>query len=262
MPKENEEFLNDVEPQEEVDIFDQLHPEEEPEVPEKPEGGDDVETPEEDDDDELIDGFKKMKPRNRRERRLMAKLDAERGSSIQLAEKLTAKSDAEKAIEDSDYLKAVERIYGTDSPEAMAATDILKQALMGVAKHAEESAYQRVARERAEAEAAERHAQEQLDGYLDEIEDTYGIELTDKQAEDFTKLLVKMSPTDPTTKKVVAYANPHAVWEVFKERTRKQGNGPTAKKLATRSLTNSTSPDKSNLKDESAERFLKESGII
>src|SRR5258708_5318435 len=62
-------------------------------------------------------GEGELKPKNRRERRLLKQLQDEREGSIFLAGKLEARTEAGKAVtEESDYLKSVERIYGTDSP--------------------------------------------------------------------------------------------------------------------------------------------------
>lgn len=278
MPKEFDQFLEGLEDDQNqtIDILEQpLVPEEDApadqpkdapkegeEEVKKEDAPEDGEEPGEEVDD--LPGFKKLKPKNRRERRLMAKLEAERNASITTAQKLAAKTDAGQAIEESDYLKAVEKIYGTDSPEATAATDILKKALVGVAKHAEESAYSRFEQTQQEAAEAERQASEELDSYIDAIESTYGIELSEKQEQDYFRLLEKMSPKDASGN-IVSYADADSVWEVFVERSKKTtgtGNNQRAKQLSNRSMTQGTAPDKSNLKDDSTARFLKDSGII
>lgn len=270
MPKELDQFLDGLEDDQNqgIDILEQpLAPEEAPaeDAPEPPENGEPGDAPEDGGDDvDDLPGFKKLKPRNRRERRLLAKLEAERNSSIETAQKLAARTDAEQALEESDYLKAVEKIYGTDSPEASAATDILKRALVGVAKHAEESAYARFERKQQEAADAAQKKQDMVEGFVDEIEETYGVELTEAQEKSYLQLLEKMSPKD-ANKNIIGYADPHAVWEVFVERSKKTtgtGNTQRAKQLSGRSMTKGTTPEKSNLKDDSTVRFLKDSGII
>jgi len=45
---------------------------------------------------------------------------------------------------DPDYLKSVERIYGTDSPEAQTATEILKNSLRSIEEKAVERAVGKV----------------------------------------------------------------------------------------------------------------------
>lgn len=204
----------------------------------------------------------KAKPRNRRERRLLAKLEAERQSSMQLAQRLQTMSGAQQSIENAEYLKGIERIYGTDSPEAQMATELLRNALIGMGKDAEERAYQRIVAERQQAAQAEAEAQAELDGFIDEIEDTYGVELSETQERSYFQLLHKMSPKDKNGN-VIGYADPHAVWEVFQERTKKKPTGNNrAKNLVNRSMNQGGAPDNSKIQEDSTVRFLKDSGII
>lgn len=213
-----------------------------------------------DDDEEGEDG---LKPKNRRERRLVKKLQEERESSIFLQGKLAARSEATKAVtEESDYLKAVERIYGTDSPEAQLATDLLKKAIIGAREDAKAQAVAelRAEREREKEEAA--NASRELDSFIEDIEDTYEVTMTQAQQRGFFDLMRKMSPKDRSGA-VVAYADPHAVWEVFQEKLQKKGTTDTrAKALASRSMVQSGASKESNLQNDTAARFLTENGII
>lgn len=205
-----------------------------------------------------------LKPRNRRERRLMERLSQEREASSFLAGKLEARTEAREALtEEADYLKSVERIYGTDTPEAQLATDLLKKAIVGARDDAENRAYARVKTER-EREAEEfKAAQTELDNIVDEIEDEYGVTLTAPQETAFFNLLTKMSPKekDGTVKD---YADPHAVWEVFQEKlkTRPSTDTNRAKNLSSRSMVNSGTSKESNLDMDVTARFLKDEGII
>lgn len=202
-----------------------------------------------------------LQPRNRRERRLMAKLQAEKESSMFLAGKLEARTEAAKAVtEEADYLKAVERIYGTDSPEALLATDLLKKAIVGARDDAENRAYERVKAERLQESQQYEAAQTELDNIVEEIEDEYGVTLTPAQETAFFKLLEKMSPKDKDGS-VREYADPHSVYEVFQEKLKARPVDTRAKDLSSRSMTNSGSP-KSNLQDDVHARFLREQGII
>lgn len=260
MPNELDEFLKGTEDQEQkLDILNEpLNPNQPPEDPEK--GTDDELTKDVTPDDD--DG--EFKPRNRRERRLMQKLEDERHSSQFLAGKLEAMTGAQREVvkDDADYLKAIERIYGTDSPEAQLATDLLKKAIIGARDDAENRAYNRIQEERQRVTEAEQQASKELDNMIDDIEDSYGIEFTDGQEKSFFQLLEKMSPKD-SDGNVIAYADHHTVWELFKERsTKRSDTGGEAKKLANRSLTQGASTDKSNLQDDSQVRFLREQGII
>ena len=211
------------------------------------------------DDNDEGTGFK---ARNRREKRLLRQLEAERESNAFMAGKLEAVVGAKTDLDgEADYLKSIERIYGTDTPEALLATDLLKKAIVGARDDAENRAYNRWLQEQQRATQAEKEASDELDGMIEEIEDTYNVELTPAQERSYFQLMEKMSPKDKQGN-VIGYADPHAVWEIFKERTTKNtGTNDRAKQLANRSLTGSTSAD-SNLKDDSTERFLRNSGII
>ena len=208
-----------------------------------------------------------FKPRNRRERRLLRKLSDEKNSSSFLATKVEALSNAiqqSNSADEPDYLKSLDSIYGTDTPETRAATELLKKAFKGISEDAKKSAIQEFQQiQQQEAEKANR-AQEELDSFVDEIEDTYGIQLTTTQEKNFVELLKKMSPKD-ANKQIVGYADPHAVWEVFVERSKKtvpSTTAPRAKVLSNRSVTQGTPQTQSNLPDDVTLRFLRDSGIL
>lgn len=254
MPNEQEQFLKDLETDAlDQDPFAYLNgqepPKEEPKEEEKP--------PEEDAD---------LKPRNRRERRLEAKLQAERESGIELAARLQALTEAQQARTDtpSEYLSNVERIYGTDSPEAREATELLKQALLSVKEEAKREALEAY-EERTSAEAkAVVEAEAVLDDMVAEIEDEFDVDLSSKEAEahrtNFYRLLEKMSPKDKEGN-ILYYADPIAVWEVYQERTAPKPDN-TARTLASRSMTTGTSTQNSDLTKETTERYLRDQGII
>lgn len=214
------------------------------------------------DDTATADADDEQKLRNRRERRLSAKLEAERMAGIQLAARLEAITEAKKATdgESAEYLKAVERIYGTDTPESTTATELLKAALKGVKEEAKREALEAYQEERQKEEAAVRREEQELDTMVEEIEDEYNTELNDATKKGFFSLLEKMSPKD-TSGNIIAYADPHAVWEMYQANTKK-GTDNRAKALASQSLTRSGASQDSKLPDDAAVRFLKDNGII
>lgn len=259
MPNEQEQFLKDTETDpSKVDVLEQPLVPAESEKTEEDEGA--KAGASEDDDSE--DGEDGLKPKNRRERRLMNKLRQERESSMFLAGKLEARTEAERALtEEADYLKSIERIYGTDSPEALLATDLLKKAIIGARDDAENRAYERIKTERQREIEEEREAEAELDSMVEEIEDEYGVSLTDTQQRSFFQLLEKMSPKDKHGN-VTEYADPHAVWEVFSEKLNKRTKDTRAKDLSSRSMVNSGASKESTLNDDATARYLREQGII
>lgn len=264
---EQEKFLDDLaNDNSDVDILEQpLVPTPEKEEAKGQTGAAAPEEGEEDDDEDGEDdeGLSTFKPKNRRERRLLRKLASERESSIFLAGKLEAREEAKKAVsEEADYLKAVERIYGTDSPEAQLATDLLKKAIVGARDDAKAQALAEYREERKRELEEQRKAESELDNILEELEDTYDITLSPAQEKAYFQLLQKMSPKDEDGS-VVRLADPHAVWEVFQDRLQKRGTSDNrAKKLSARSMTQSGASKESTLSDDTHARFLRDNGII
>ncbi len=203
--------------------------------------------------------------RRRREKRLEEKLQAERESNIAMAAKLEVITDSQAVRkEPGQYLSAVERIYGTESPEAREATEILKAALQQVEESAVEKAYARY-QEQTQAETqAVQAAEVELDNFLEDIEDEFNVDLTSKEAEaqrkGYFKLLERMSPKDRDGN-ITSYADHIAVWEEYQERTKKKPDN-TARNLASRSMTQSGSSSDSNVMNDALTRQLMENGII
>ncbi len=245
MPNEQEEFLKSLEPKEnQADPFAQP-----------------TEAPTEEKKEEEQEPTEEEKF-NRRERRLQAKLQAERESSIALAARLEALSEAQKARTESapaEYLKSVERIYGTGSPEATEATELLKTALSGVETRATERALEMFREEQKRAEEAVSKEEKTLDGMLEEIEDETGQTLDAQTKKGFFSLLEKLSPKD-SDGNIVAFADHHAVWEELQ--ARKQPKENRAKELAARSMARTGASPTSTVEASAQERWLRENGLI
>jgi hypothetical protein len=243
MPNELDEFLKGVE--EPVDdIFNQP-------LNQEPA----IEKEEEPDEDE-------PQPKNRRERRLQEKLEAERQSAIDLANRLTKLEESRSVRdEEKEYLKGIERIYGTDSPEAQMATDLLVKAIVGARDDAENRAYERIQSERQNETKAVQQAESELDSIIDDIEDQFKVQLTEAQERSYFQLLQKMSPKDREGN-VKELADPYAVWEIFSEKLQSRGTDNRAKDLSARSMVQSGATKDSTLVDDTTERYLREQGII
>lgn len=220
--------------------------------PEKVEAKEEVPT-----DDELGEA------KRRRERRLMEKLQAQREENIALNERLKVISETQKFRSETDsdeYLKRVERIYGTNSPEAQEATQLLQEALRGVEARATERALERFREEQQKVQQEVVQSEQELDNYIEELEDTHNVTFTPQMEKTYFSLMEKMSPKDREGN-IIAYADPHAVYEVFSERFAKTPN--RAKELANRTMTtSSSSAPESKLQDEAARSLMREAGII
>lgn len=200
-------------------------------------------------------------PKNRTERRLREKLEKERIANIELNARLSTLSEVQKFREtEVDAYEAVGKIYGTDTPETQAATELLKNALRNVEERAKSSALEEFRQERAREQEEVRKASERLDNYIEELEDEHNISFSPQMQKSYFSLLEKMSPKD-SDGNIIEYADPHAVYEVFSEKLQKRTDSK-AKDLASRSMVSGNSGSQSVIEDDAAKRLLRDAGII
>lgn len=240
---EQEQFLKDTETKEGDDLFDK--PLDDKVVDENPE-------------------LAEESVKDRRHRRLEEKLQAEREANIAMATRLEVISEAKKTEETpSEYLKSVERIYGTDTPEATAATELLKNALKGVKDEAREEALNTWREEQRQSSQDVAKEEKKLDSMVEDIEDDYNVDLTSPKSKElrsaFFKTLEKLSPKDAQGN-VIHYADHRAVWEDLQSRISKRTEN-RAKNLSDRSMVHSGASE-SKVGEDANLRFLKENGII
>ncbi len=200
-------------------------------------------------------------PKNRRERRLMEKLQGEREAAIALAAKLDAITQSQAArTEQAQFLEVAERIYGTQTPELREATELLKTALLGAKDEAKREALAEWERLRQSEQQAVSSAEKRIDEMLENIEDERNIDLSNSpHRAGFLKLLEKMSPKDKDGN-ITDYADHYAVWEIYESQIKKPVN--PAKEVAARTMTQGTASGNSNLSNDVHERWLRENGII
>jgi len=243
MPNEQDKFLEDLMPKGENPLTDIINPQGE----EKKE--------------EVVEETETEKS-NRRERRLQAKLTAERESSIALAARLAALTEAQKfrsESEPSSFEEKARRIYGTETPEATAATQLLIDSLREAKEAAKREALEAMREEQEKNREAIQKEERQLDSMVEEIEDEYGVTLDPQSKKLFFQTLERLSPKD-SNGDVVAYADHHAVWEELQSRKPQQPN--RAKEIAARSMNKTGSSPSTTVQDDATERYLRENGII
>lgn len=243
MEQTQDEFLKEFEPKEGETQLEQ------PLFPEKGE--------EKTEEEELPEDLK-----NRHLRRLEKKLQMERESGIALAARLETLSEAQRfrqEMPEGEYLKTVERIYGTNSPEAIEATELLKQSLRDVKNAARDEALETFREEQRRERGAVQQEEQNLDGMIEELEDEYRTAMNENTKRGFFQLLEKMSPKDREGN-IIAYADHHAVWEELQ--TKKQSTNTRAKDLASRSMVQTGASPSSGVEVDANERYLKEQGII
>ena len=200
-------------------------------------------------------------PKNRRERRLMEKLQSERETAIALAAKLDAITQSQGArTEQAQFMEVAERIYGTQTPELREATELLKTALMGVKDEAKKEALAEWQNLRQSEQQAVSSAEKRIDEMLENIEDERNIDLSEgPHRTGFLKLLEKMSPKD-SNGNIVEYADHYSVWELYESQIKKPVN--PAKEVVARTMTQGTASGNSPLNNDVHERWLRENGII
>lgn len=208
----------------------------------------------------------------RMERRQAEKIRELREENIALAErlKIIAEQKASNETADVDYLKKVERIYGTVDekgqydPQRAQATELLKSALAEAVEDARKKALEEFESRQNQSSYAEEKALKENESFLDDaladIEDTYGIDMeSSKERNAYLELLEKMSPKDREGN-IIEYADPDAVAEVYlKVRT---SSNSQAKQVASRSMTRSGASGQSTIAEESTLRWLKENDLI
>jgi hypothetical protein len=250
MPNETQQFLDEFKkPEESNDPFAFL---------EKP-----VEKPAEEIKGEETPEQGAPEPRNRREKRLMEKLQSERETAIALAAKLDAITQSQTTrSESAEWEKSIERIYGDSTPELREATELLKSSVRGAKEEAKREALAEFQQIRQQEQQAVSKAESRIDSMLEEIEDDYNVDLSSGAHQtEFLKLIEKMSPKD-SNGNIVEYADHHAVWEIYQEKVNRNKPVNPAKDIVARGMTQSAGANDTNLSNDAHVRFLKEHGII
>lgn len=199
---------------------------------------------------------------NRRERRLKDKLQAERESSIVLAARLEALTEAQKFSRDtqqSSFEEKASRIYGTETPESKAATDLLIASLREAKEDAKREAIEAFRDEQRKDREAEKEQEGVLDSMVEDIEDEYRVTLNEQSQKSFFQLLEKLSPKDKNGE-ITQYADHHAVWEQLQ--SQKTPTNIRAKDLASRAMVKTGASPTGTVEADANERFLKENGFI
>lgn len=202
-------------------------------------------------------------PRNRREKRLMEKLQSERETAIALAAKLDAITQSQQTrTESSQWEDSIEKIYGNSTPELREATELLKASMKGLKDEAKREALAEYQRIRQEEQTVVSNAEKRIDSMLEEIEDEFNTDLSSgAHRTEFLKLIEKMSPKD-SAGNIVEYADHHAVWEIYQEKVNRNKPVNPAKDIVARGMTQSAGANDTNLSNDAHVRFLKEHGII
>lgn len=204
-----------------------------------------------------------MKLKNRRERRLSEKLQAEREANIALNTRLQVMSETKKFQEETgaeDPIKAIRAIYGDDTPEKRQASDIMETTLRKIHESAVEKALAKFEEQRGAESKAEIEEGNRLDEILENVEESHGIDMSlESDRKGFLTLLEKVSPKDRDGN-IIEFADPDTVAELYLSRRERSTN--RAKELSDRSMARSGSSQPSKIEEDAMMRYLRENDII
>ena len=189
---------------------------------------------------------------NRRERRRLAKEQAERESNIILAERLRAATEkieeldkTSRVAKESDVDPRLVRIFGTGEKETELAklfTGLLSETKEG----AREEALREIASLEESSKAEVEKAEETIDTQLEAIEDAYGIDITSNTAQatkartQFLSLVERLSPKDDEGN-ITEFADFQTAYELYQDKYADKVDNSRQKEIASRSMTRSSS---------------------
>lgn len=147
--------------------------------------------------------------------------------------------------EDEDPLSDVlVRLIGNDTPEKLTVIKDFKKAFGSMKDEAKLEALREIEARSEEEQQAEIQAQNEVSEALDDIEDTFNIDITSnapqakKIRSDFIDFVKRVAPKDAYGD-IVSYPDFRSTFEIFKDMNKPQSND-RAKDLANRSISNTT----------------------
>lgn len=152
-----------------------------------------------------------------------------------------------EAVEEGDGLTSVlERIVGNDTPEKKQAVKDLRKELMGLEEKGAERAMSKLREQEAAQVEEERLAQEELSEGFDNVEETFGVDLTSntpaskKMRNDFIDFIKRVAPKDEDGE-VTQFPDLVSTFELFQERSKVGVPASSrAKELSNRSMARSS----------------------
>lgn len=138
------------------------------------------------------------------------------------------------------------RIIGNDTPERVQAIKDFRKQLGGLEEKGAQRALAQIQEQEREQVAKDQAAQEELDQYFEEIEETYGVDLSSntstarKTRTDFLDYVRKIAPKNEEGE-VAAFPDLVASYEEFQEKSKRPvPSNAKAKDLAARGMSRST----------------------
>lgn len=143
--------------------------------------------------------------------------------------------------DDDDYYI---RLIGNDTPEKLSMIREAKARDERMLQMAEKRAFNKLSQKEQEVKEAERQAEEKLDTAIEDIEETFSVDLTSnnpvsrKTRVDFMNFVEKIAPKN-SRGEIIDYPDMNYAFETFQESRKTAPTANRAKELATRSMTRS-----------------------
>lgn len=157
-----------------------------------------------------------------------------------IEKKIDAKPEVKHEDDDDYYV----RLIGNDTPEKIAFIKEAKAREERMLQQAEERAFNKLSEERERELREEKEAEEYLVNAIDDLEDTFNVDLTSKDPVakktrvDFLKFVEKIAPKD-SEGNIINYPDMTSAFETFQATRPKNNSNEKAKDLASRSMSRS-----------------------
>ena len=213
---------------------------------------------------------KEEEPRNRAERRERSSKWEQRISQrerdlIEREARLKAVEEIQRASAPQDVPNEWLQMWG-DKPETRQAWALQQKLDQQREERLRESIRQDLVKEQEEQARAVARDEEELDEYIDHVEDSYAIDMTSNTPAARKALELYMDALRSVSHKnengeVDAYGDPDAAFEIYKARRERENSNSKNKDLASRSIAPSSQADISKLQDDAMREYLRSEGI-
>ncbi len=191
--------------------------------------------------------------KNRRERRLIAKIQKEREANIALNERVKTLTEQDRFVKDNskDVDPDILKLFAQDE-SGKAGAALLQKKLQEIEERASERAYRQLQEARDADESEQAKAEEFIDNQLESLEEKYNIDLTSnsprakKARTEFLEVVERLSPKD-TDGSIKDYADFDGAFDIYRTSKKEVVDNSRNKEVAARSMTRSgtTTPTES-----------------
>lgn len=160
-------------------------------------------------------------------------------------EPVASTREAESNDDTTSVVEAFTAIIGNDTPEKVNALKSLGRALGNVDQRASQKAVEKIDEIRSREVQQDREAEQELEDAFDEIEDSYGVDITSnnsiarKTRQEFVTFVEKIAPKDRNGD-IIDYPDMSSAWETFSAIKKANAVPSRSKELASRGMARSS----------------------